>query len=378
MRIYFLLLIFIFTFFTGCQGNAGNFFKPGQVWYDNHHVPINAHGGGVVFYGGKYYWFGQHNLEGEKGNSAWVGVHAYSSDDLYHWTDEGIVLKVENDSSGDIAAGCILERPKVIVNEKTGKFIMWFHLEKRNHGYGDALCGLAASDYITGPYQYLRSERPDKGVWPVNVMPFLKTRKFTGQHIHFTGGDDLPVPVDSLNILGRDFENGQMARDMNLFKEDDGKAYHIYTSEENSTIHISMLSDDYLGHSGVFARVFAGRYMEGAAMFKDKGKYYFIASGCTGWNPNAARWAVADSIFGPWTEMGNPCMGEDSALTFHAQSTCIFPVQGKKDAFIFMADRWTPENAIDGRYVWLPVIFRHGKIELRWMDEWDLGFFDRN
>lgn len=32
---------------------------------------------------------------------------------------------------------------------------------------------------------------------------------------------------DTLNILGRDFKEGQMARDMQLFVDDNGKAYHI-------------------------------------------------------------------------------------------------------------------------------------------------------
>jgi len=42
-----------------------------------------------------------------------------------------------------------------------------------------------------------------------------------------------------------------------------------------------------------------------------------------------------------------------------------------------MADRWRPKNAIDGRYVWLPVLFRNGRVEIEWRDEWDLGAFDR-
>ena len=40
-----------------------------------------------------------------------------------------------------------------------------------------------------------------------------------------------------------------------------------------------------------------------------------------------------------------------------------------------MADRWTPENPIDGKYIWLPVKFTDDKIVLEWKDEWDLNFF---
>jgi hypothetical protein len=80
---------------------------------------------------------------------------------------------------------------------------------------------------------------------------------------------------------------------------------------------------------------------------------------------------------GNWEYLENPCIGEDADLTFHSQSTYILPVEGKKDAFIFMADRWVPKNAIDGRYIWLPIQFNGNGIPyLEWMDEWNLDFFD--
>ena len=114
--------------------------------------------------------------------------------------------------------------------------------------------------------------------------------------------------------------------------------------------------------------------MEAPAMFKKDGKYYLIMSGCTGWAPNAARSAVADSIWGPWKELGNPCRGKDAEKTFYSQSTYVLQVG--KDRFIYMGDRWTPENAIDGRYIWLPLEFEDGKPVLKWVDEWDLSWFN--
>ncbi|MDP4185125.1 MAG: hypothetical protein Q8862_08195 [Bacteroidota bacterium] len=70
-------------------------------------------------------------------------------------------------------------------------------------------------------------------------------------------------------------------------------------------------------------------------------------------------------------------MGKDANITYGGQSTYILPVQGKKNAFIFMADIWRPRNAIAGRYIWLPLDFENGKISLHWMDEWNLGYFDQ-
>ena len=357
-----------------CQ-NA-NSFKPGQLWPDNNGLHINAHGGGILYNNDTYYWFGEHKIEGKKGNTAQVGVHCYSSTDLYNWNDEGIALKVEDDPQSEIAKGCIIERPKVVYNKRNKQFVMWFHLERLGFGYDFSSSGIAVSDKVTGPYRFLRSVRPNKAQWPINVKEIHK--KPLNPKVLETKypGDNLFGDADSVNILGRDFQKGQMARDMTIFVDDDGKAYHIFASEENSTIHISELTDDYLSYTGKYARAFAGRFMEAPTIFKNAGKYYFIGSGCTSWNPNAARSAVADDIFGPWVELGNPCLGPNADLTFNGQSTYILPVVGKPGAFIFMADRWASNNAIDGRYLWLPIKFRNGKIKINWLDEWDLNYFD--
>jgi hypothetical protein len=63
------------------------------------------------------------------------------------------------------------------------------------------------------------------------------------------------------------------------------------------------------------------------------------------------------------------------ATTFESQSTFILPIADRPDAFIFMADRWRPLNAIDGRYVWLPLQFKNDVPFLDWQERWDLTFF---
>ena len=89
-------------------------------------------------------------------------------------------------------------------------------------------------------------------------------------------------------FLKRDFEGGQMSRDMALFVDDDNKAYHIAASEENGTLHIRELSDDYLNFTGKYVRVFPNESNEAPAIFKKVDKYFLISSGCTGWAPNPA------------------------------------------------------------------------------------------
>lgn len=362
-----------------CPVAISQSFTPGTLWLDDNKTHINAHGGGILYENGVYYWFGEHKTEGQNGNLANVGVHCYSSTDLYHWKDKGIALAVvEDNPQHPITKGCILERPKVIYNPKTKKYVMWFHLEPKGAGYSGALSGIATSDKVTGPYTFLKAVRPNAGTWPINVLDIHKSQKQpTSEDQRKITGGSLPSHPDSLNILGRDLEKGQMARDMNLFVDDDGKAYHIFASEENSTLHISELDNDFTGYTGKYARFFVGRFMEAPAMFKKDGKYYLIMSGCTGWAPNAARSAVASSIWGEWKELGNPCIGTDANLTFHSQSTYVLKVEGKKDQFIYMGDRWNPENAIDGRYIWLPIQFEGEKPVIEWKDSWNLSVWDK-
>ena len=357
-------------------------FQPGQPWPDRDGIHINAHGGGMLFHKGTYYWCGEHKVEGDAGNYAQVGVSMYSSKNLHHWKNEGIILPVSEDPQSDIVKGSIIERPKVIFNRKTGRFVMWFHLELKGRGYTAARSGVAVADKVTGPYQYLGSFRPNAGVWPANV-PDENKQAPTAEQLADLAKTRMPgnsVPASAKNLLyRRDHAGGQMARDMGLFVDDDGKAYHIYASEENSTLHISLLTDDYLKPAGQYIRIFPGAFNEAPAMFKHKGKYFLITSGCTGWKPNRARLASADHIFGPWTDLGDPCIGPDAQTktTFESQSTFVLPVQGKPGAFIYMGDRWRPSNPIDATHVWLPVQFdKDGKPFLEWMEKWDLGFFD--
>lgn len=339
-------------------------FVPGEIWLDTDGAPINAHGGGVLFHGGVYYWYGEFKTGKTylpDSNKSWggtrvdvAGVSCYSSTDLLNWKNEGIVLAADSgDTKSDLHPSKVVERPKVIYNPATRKFVMWMHIDSAS--YGLALSGVATSDKPSGPFKYLGSFRPNAGEWPENV----------------TASDKIPGKD---NPLARDFQKGQMARDLTLFVDDDGKAYQFYSSEENPTMHVSLLTDDYLRPAGKYRRVFIGRSMEAPAVFKRAGKYYMIASGCTAWAPNAARSAVADNIFGPWKELGNPCVGSDADKTFRSQGTFVLPVQGRDDTFIFMADRWKQWNLADSRYVWLPLEFdATGKPVLRWRERWSLN-----
>lgn len=341
---------------AGAETAAPALLPPGAIWQDNNGRHINAHGGGVLVDNGTYYWYGEHKVEGDAGNYAQVGVHCYSSRDLVHWTDEGIVLPVSDDPDSPIAKGCILERPKVVKCAATGRYVMWFHLELKGKGYSSAYSGVAVSESPKGPFTFLRAGRINPGHWPLN-LPEEQRDAGLSPNLPVLRSSSYGEGDDRLAFLRRDFPGGQMARDMTIFVDDDGTAYHIYASEENSTLHIAELTPDYTAHTGRYIRLFEGRFHEAPSICKRGGKYYMITSGCTGWAPNAARSMVTDSIFGEWKELGNPCTGPGADKTFGAQSTYILQVPDRPDTYIFMADRWRPADAIDGRYVWLPLQF---------------------
>lgn len=349
-----------------------NSVKPGQTWPDTEGKHINAHGGGILYYNDTYYWFGETRLiQGDKERSNY-GVGCYSSKDLLNWKNEGLALRVINDTSSLLLPGCVIERPKVIYNKKTGKFVMWFHHELKGQGYKAAMTGVAVSDKVTGPYKYIRSLRPDAGVWPANMPE--EYRKLTVKEDDLKSwSEEWKKAVREGLFVRRDFEGGQMARDMTLFIDRDGKAYHVHSAEENMTLHFSELTDDFLDFTGRYYRVLPGESNEAPAIFYLKRKYYMFSSGTTGWKPNPGRLAVADRLTGEWASTGNPCRGteEQNKITFASQSTHILKVEGLKNKFIYMGDRWTPENLADSRHIWLPVEWEKNLPVIRWYDDWE-------
>lgn len=316
------------------QEKVGKGFVNGDVWLDTKGNPINAHGGGILFHKGKYYWYGEIKsgkttlVPGQKWQCYRTdagGVSCYSSRNLVDWKYEGVALPpVFDDVLSDLHVSRVLERPKVVYNVQTKKFVMWLHIDNEDYSYARA--GVAVSDSPAGPFRYLGSVRP----------------------------------------------NGQMSRDITLFKDLDGRAYIVYSSENNATMHVCLLSDDYLQPTTEYIRIFIGKKREAPAVFHHDGKYYMVTSGLTGWAPNKAMLAVADSMMGQWKLLYNPCRGPKEELTFGAQSNFVLPLAGKENEFIFMGDRWNMTNLADSRYVWLPFAVAPDSVQIHWQDRFVL------
>ena len=173
---------------------AQNNKKNGDLWYDTDNRLINAHGAGLLKFKDTYYLFGEFKGLGKSGNLAMDGVSCYSSKNLIDWKNEGLALKMIQDTNSMLQPGCILERPKVIYNAKNKNFVMWFHHELKGKGYSAALTGLAVSDHPNGPFQYIHSIRPHQNVWPVNLAK------------EFQKPLDYPFRLSSLGILFHSFQ----------------------------------------------------------------------------------------------------------------------------------------------------------------------------
>jgi beta-galactosidase len=333
MKLFGMLVLFCMmsTYTFGQQKQSE--IRPSEIWKDVKGDTINAHGGGLLYYQGTYYWYGEikkgttwlvpgQNWECYRVNAG--GVSCYSSKDLVNWKNEGVVLPANmTDPNHDLHFSKVLERPKVIYNEKTKKFVLWLHIDAQD--YSAARVGVAVSDKPVGPFKYIESCKP----------------------------------------------NGLDSRDMTIFKDDDKNAYLIYSSEWNKNLHISKLSDDYLKMSGQDIIALPGMNREAPALFKYNKKYYLITSLTTGWDPNKALVATADSIMGKWKQGYNPCHGEKADITFTGQSTYVLPIEGKPGKFIFMADIWKKTNLQDSRYIWLPLEFKKDSVSIEWKKSWN-------
>lgn len=321
-----LFLSFIISFSSVFSQNTQ--ISPGILWNDTDGEQINAHGGCVVYEKGFYYLFGE-DRTGFVSN----GVSCYQSTDLYNWKRLGLSLKTTGEARedlNDISQGRLFERPKVIFNPKTNKWVMWSHWEINNGDYSAARVCVATSDKIEGPYVLHKTFRPNKNE----------------------------------------------SRDQTLFVDTDGKAYHFCSTDMNTNTNISLLRDDYLEPTLTDTKILIGLKYEAPAIFKVGDIYYGLFSGCTGWDPNPGRTAYTFDILNEWTVGANFAVDKLKQVTYNSQSNYVFQIPGKEKAFIYMGDRWNRNDPGKSHFVWLPISMRSGYPVVKWHDQWDLSVFD--
>lgn len=345
--------------------------RPGQLWLDTEGKRIQAHGGSLFFWEGVFYWYGENKEKTLPGSGIWHwGVRCYSSHDLYNWKDEGLILSpTPDDRSCPLHPSRTMDRPHILYNKKTEKFVMWVKFAGTETDPWDGqYMGIATADSILGPFQLIKTIHP-------------------------------------LGMNSGDFDL--------VIDPSDGKAY-FYFERVHSELICADLTEDYMDVSGYysthFPRISPPYVREAPAFFHRRGISYLFTSGTTGYFPNPSEVACARTYHGPWNELGDPHVGDESHTSFHSQITSVFRHPGKKELYIALADRWltdlpedypdmqelfslmfseerdpqkaqeaaqllhtlTKENTSVADYVWLPVEFEGDKPVLRWKDEWKI------
>ncbi len=351
-------------------------FTPGKPWLDTNGNRIHAHGGSIIQVGDTFYWYGENKEKSTRGSGIWHwGVRCYKSKDLYNWEDCGIIVPVnETDPNDPMYFDQYMDRPHIIYNEKTKKFVMWIKIMRREDMRSQYMLVLTSDD-ILGPYERVSAMHP-------------------------------------LGMSSGDFD---LVKDQKT-----GKAY-IYFDRVHYDMICAELSDDYTEavdcYSGHLKENGSPYVREAPAFMEKDGKMYLFTSATTGYLPNPTKCAVADTYHGSWTDIGTVHENDRENLSFRSQISSVFKVPNK-DLYIALADRWIvgipedfPTNFFEifasrcdknltplvsdeewaritrcnhpmvrdtslADYVWLPIQFENGRPVIRWYDEWKLEDFE--
>ena len=242
--------------------------------YDTDGKVIDAHDGRLVKFGNLYYIYGT-SYENTDGFVTTNHYHCYSSPDLKTWTFRGHIL--DNQPVG------VYYRPHVIYNASTKKYVLWYNWYKT---LWQGLFGVATSDVPTGPFE-----------------------------------------IQSTNVATANAGGG--VGDLDLFADDDGKAYLAYTTIGTHSVSIDLLSDDYLSSTKSNSGFLLSN-SEACSMFKRKGIYYLLAENtCAFCKEGAGAYVfTASNPLGPYLCMNN-INRQSSGGNFPATATIDGDLIGK-------------------------------------------------
>lgn len=342
---------------------------PGKPWLDTQGNRIQAHGGSVYYEAGVYYWYGENKEYTDGKNGVWTwGIKVYASRDLYNWKDLGYLIPPNlADPNHPMFPAKRIDRPHILRCPYTGKYVCWIKLS----GAEAAFC-IWQADALLGPYTLIKN-------------------------LYYPGG--------------------HKAGDFDLVTDTETGIGYLFFDADHAAMLCMELTEDYLGAKEEVSRSYIcfkpPFTREAPALFAYHGKKYMLTSGMTGYVPNASDCAVADSWKQPFESLGNPHIEDPSMASFNSQISCVFPVAGKEDLFVVMADRWLPEYPLDAKlaqrisdavasatdhrtsggecpemeivaspekantsiadYVWLPIYMKENEMPvIAWQDSWTI------
>jgi len=283
-------------------------------WTDTAGNPLEAHGAGIFKVGATYYMVGEDKTAGP----TFTAVACYSSTDLSTWTRQADALSQQ--PAGDLSAGNIIERPKVIFNAATQKYVMYMHVDNAN--YSEARVGVATSNTPCGPYTYLGSFQP----------------------------------------------LGFQSRDIGLYQDTDGSAY-LLSEDRSNGLRIDALSADY---TSVVSSVAVLEDLEAPAMVKVNGVYFIFGSHLSGWSSNDNVYATATSLGGPWSTFS--AFAFPGSGTYNSQTSFVLPVSGSSTtSYMYIGDRWNPSNLNASVPIWLPMKLSGTTASMAFSESWNIN-----
>ncbi|RAV05168.1 hypothetical protein DQG13_04100 [Paenibacillus sp. YN15] len=348
----------------------------GETWYDTEGNPIQAHGGGFLQQtaaDGKpiYYWVGENKLHNR---ASFHAVALYSSRDLVNWVYEGDIIDPFTQAAEGAEYGLLdnkWERPKLLYNEKTKKYVLWGHWETAG-SYASSQIAVATADQVAGPYTFLGHWRPGGTLrnWRSENGIYLDSDYYK------TSGVKATVPAETVNDVS---QLGYTSRDFTVFVDDDKTAYLV--SAEGHSMRIHRLNDEYTdvdfttytfsdpaGKAEDFESYsfYEGVGREAPAVVRADDGYYMVSSGQSGWLPNQGTVSFNADLtdHAGWTTVKeNGRIVEKYAFgnnsTYYSQPTNIMKLVNEKGekTYVYMGDRWRSSQLSDSRYVWLPITF---------------------
>lgn len=297
------------------------------VRLDVHGRPIDCHDGCLRHYAGAYYLYGTAygDTDGFTPANRYV---AYRSPDLLRWTPLGDLLDAPLEAVG--------YRPYVVHNAATAQYVLWFNWYPK---LWEGCFGVAVADAPGGPFSVIHDD--------ARVVQ--------------------PHPGDH-----------------NLFVDDDGAAYLIYTSiREDEVGHhrmsVERLDDRYTASTGESSGLFAAG-VEAPAMLRRGGWCYALFGRCCCFCPEGSNVAVhrAADPLGPWEAVGEINRGDAGGLIVAAQQTDVarLPAPGGGERWLWMGDRWgSNTDGVKGHDLqhWEPMTFDEGgrPEPLRDLTDWE-------
>jgi hypothetical protein len=129
------------------------------------------------------------------------------------------------------------------------------------------------------------------------------------------------------------FINGAQPIDQDVFIDDDGQAYLYYGGWGHCNV-VKLNSDMISVDNASFKEITPSGYVEGALMFKRKGKYYLMWSE-GGWTGPDYRvsYAIASSPLGPFPKLGT-ILTQNAAIGTGAGHNTVVNVPGTDDWYI--------------------------------------------